>query len=486
LEDTALDPRRWQMLPVILTATFMALFDFFVVNVAAPSFEHDLHASSSELQLVVGGYAFSYATGLVTGGRLGDLFGYRRLFMSGMAGFALASLLCGLAQNPTELIVARLIQGFAGAAMVPQVLSLITNTFAPGERPRALSYFGMTIGAGSVAGQIIGGLLLQADVFGLGWRSIFLVNVPVGAVAIGFASRLLPPTRSAVRPRLDVLGAVSVSLSLALALIPLVMGQSQGWPAWCLISLGLAGPAMAAALSWERRLALAGGDPIVDLSLFRRRSFSAGTAINGAFMAFFGSFMLGVTILLQSGLGLNPLQSGLSFAPLGVAFALTSLAATSLRARYGNGVIGRGAIVAALGVAALLIEVWVAGASLTAAGLIVPMTVTGVGSGMVIPSLIGAVLTGVDPNRAGAASGVLTTCQQFSSATGVAVLGVVFFNALGSSPDLSSYATAMVPLLGFDLALLVGALLLSTLLPSETGQVGIIARIRGLAESMAA
>ncbi len=487
MEDTALDPRRWQMLPVILTATFMALFDFFVVNVAAPSLERDLHASSSELQLVVGGYAFSYATGLVTGGRLGDLFGYRRLFMLGMAGFAVASLLCGLAQNPTELIVARLIQGFAGAAMVPQVLSLITNTFTPAERPRALGYFGMTIGAGSVAGQIVGGLLLQANVFNLGWRSIFLVNVPVGAVAIILAARLLPHTRSSVRPRLDAFGALAVSASLALALIPLVMGQSQGWPPWCWVSLALAGPALASALWWERRLAQAGGDPIVDLSLFRRRSFSAGTAINAAFMCFFGSFMLGVTLLLQSGLGLNPLQSGLSFAPLGVAFALTSLAGNQLRARYGTGVISRGAIVAAIGVTALILELWVAGSSVTVLGLVIPMTVVGIGTGMVIPSLIGVVLTGVDPHRAGAASGVLTTAQQFASATGVAVLGVVFFNALGSAPDLSSYTSAMLPMLVFDLALLTAALVLSTLLaPGREDQVGILARVRELAGSVAA
>jgi EmrB/QacA subfamily drug resistance transporter len=487
LQDTALDPRRWQMLPVILTATFMALFDFFVVNVAAPSLERDLHASSSELQLVVGGYAFSYATGLITGGRLGDLFGYRRLFIGGMAGFALASLLCGLAQNPTELIVARLIQGFAGAAMVPQVLSLITNTFAPVERPRALGYFGMTVGAGSVAGQVIGGLLLQADLFHLGWRSIFLVNVPIGAVAIVLAARLLPRTRSEARPHLDMFGALTVSASLALALIPLVMGQSQGWPAWCWVSLALAGPALAAALWWERRLAQAGGDPIVDLSLFRRRSFSAGTAINAAFMCFFGSFMLGITVLLQSGLGLSPLQSGLSFTPLGVAFALTSLAGNQLRARFGTSVIARGAMVAATGVAALLIELWVAGPAVTVVGLVIPMTVVGIGTGMVIPSLIGVVLTGVDPHRAGAASGVLTTAQQFASATGVAILGVVFFNALGSAPDLSTFTTAILPMLVFDLALLTGALVLTRLLaPERQDQIGILARIRELAESAAA
>jgi MFS family permease len=225
----------------------------------------------------------------------------------------------------------------------------------------------------------------------------------------------------------------------------------------------------------------------VDLSLFRRRSFSAGTAINAAFMCFFGSFMLGITVLLQSGLGLSPLQSGLSFTPLGVAFALTSLAGSQLRARYGTSVIARGAMVAATGVAALLIELWVAGSSVTVLGLVIPMTVVGIGTGMVIPSLIGVVLPGVDPHRAGAASGVLTTAQQFASATGVAVLGVVFFNALGSAPDTSTYTSAILPMLVFNLALLTGALLLTRVLaPERQDQVGILARIRELADSVAA
>jgi len=197
--------------------------------------------------------------------------------------------------------------------------------------------------------------------------------------------------------------------------------------------------------------------------------------------------MLGITVLLQSGLGLNPLQSGLSFTPLGVAFALTSLAGNQLRARYGTSVIARGAMVASAGVTALLIELWVAGSSITVAGLVIPMTVVGIGTGMVIPSLIGVVLTGVDPHRAGAASGVLTTAQQFASATGVAILGVVFFNALGSAPDLSTYASAILPMLVFNLALLTGALLLTRLLaPERQDQVGILARIRELAESVAA
>jgi EmrB/QacA subfamily drug resistance transporter len=472
LGETA-DPRRWRMLPVILTATFMALFDFFVVNVAAPSFQQDLHASQSELQLVVGGYAFSYATGLITGGRLGDLFGYRRFFIGGMAGFVVASLLCGVAQNPAELIGARLAQGFTAAAMVPQVLALITATFPVYERPRALSYFGMVIGAGSVAGQIIGGLLLEGNLFGWGWRSIFLVNVPIGILAIGFALRLVPHHRSVRRPRLDVVGAIGVSISLALALVPLVLGQSEGWPLWAWLSLAASVPAMALTVGWEQRLGRKGGEPLIDLQLFRRRSFSAGIAVNGAFMAYFGSFMLGLTLMLQNGLGLDPLQSGLTFGPLGVAFALTSMGSGWLRNRFGTDVITAGAVIAGVGLVVLLIEVRAFPSSVSAVTLVPSMVLMGVGNGMVLPSLIGAVLSGVKPERAGAASGILTTAQQFSSAAGVAALGVVFFDSLGPASaggdaGISAYVPAMTRLVVFDLVLVGLAMLLSRLLPGTS------------------
>jgi EmrB/QacA subfamily drug resistance transporter len=453
------------MLPVILTATFMALFDFFVVNVAAPSLQRDLHTSQSALELVVGGYAFSYATGLVTGGRLGDLLGYRRLFIGGMAAFALASLFCGLAQTSAQLIAGRLAQGFTAAAMVPQVLALITSSFPGDERPRALAWFGVAVGAGSVAGQVIGGLLLQADVLGLGWRSIFLVNVPIGIVAIAFAVRLLPHTRAATRPHLDVIGALGLSASLALALVPLVLGRTEGWPVWAWMSLAASVPALFAFGWWERRVARRGADPLVNLDLFRDRAFSTGLAVNSTFFAFFGSFMLALTLLLQFGLGLTALQSGLTFGPLGVMFAVTSVYSSRLLARFGVAVIGLGATVSGAGLVALLVELWAAGGSLHAAALIPPMMIIGLGNGMVIPSLIGAVLSGVDPARAGGASGMLVTGQQFSSAAGVAIMGVVFYAALGANPDRASYVSAMAHLVGFDLFLIVAAMALSTLLP---------------------
>lgn len=462
------------MLPVILTATFMAIFDFFVVNVAAPSLSHDLHAGPSSLELVVGGYAFAYASGLVTGGRLGDLFGYRRLFLIGVSAFAVASLLCGLALSPAELVVARLAQGLTAAVMVPQVLALITSGFPGSERRRALAWFGAAMGLGSVAGQVLGGLLLQADLFGLGWRVIFLVNVPVGVLTVGLALRLVPRAAAQVRRRLDMVGAGWLSGALALALVPLVLGRGEGWPAWGWVCLGASVPAMAGFLWWERRVGRGSGEPLVDLGLFADRAFVSGLAVNVAFMAFFGSFMLGLTLFLQSGLGLDPLQAGLTFGPLGVVFALASVFGRRLAERWGVGVIWRGVAISSLGLLVMLVELSVGGAGVGAVGLLPPMMAIGLGNGLVLPSLIGAVLSGVRPDRAGSASGVLVTAQQFASATGVAVLGLVFFGALGAAPGVGGYAAAMQRVVVMDLVLMLVALGLCRWLPG-------VQRVRELA-----
>jgi MFS family permease len=230
-------PRRWLMLPVILIAMFMAGFDIWAVNVAAPSLQRDLHVSDAALQLVVGGYAFMYASGMVTGGRLGDLFGYKRLFLVGVVTFGLASLACGVAPSAGALVAFRLVQGLTGAVMVPQVVALITAAFPARERSRALGWYGATMGLGFVSGQILGGGLIQANVLGLGWRAIFLVNVPVGVVAVIVASIVVPPARGHRRPRLDPLGAIGVSGAVALALVPLTLGRDEGWPAWTWVSL---------------------------------------------------------------------------------------------------------------------------------------------------------------------------------------------------------------------------------------------------------
>jgi EmrB/QacA subfamily drug resistance transporter len=453
------------MLPVILSATFMALFDFFVVNVAAPSLEHDLRAGPAALELIVGGYAFTYASGMVTGGRLGDLFGYRRLFVAGMAAFTVASLLCGLARTPGELVAARLLQGLTGAAMVPQVLALITSTFPVEERPRAMSWFGVTAGIGSIAGQVLGGLLLDADLFGLGWRVIFLINVPVGIVALAFALRLLPHHRASRRPRLDLIGTVGVSGSLALLLVPLILGREEGWPAWTWISMAAAPPVLAATLWWEQRLVRRGGEPLLDLTLFRNRAFAAGLPVNAAVLAYFGSFMFVLTLLLQGGLGLSPLEAGLTFTPLGVLFSVTSVLGRSLVARYGLRVMTAGTVIVGLGLVVMIVELHELGGGITPEWLLIPTSLVGLGQGLVLPTLIGAVLAGIRPSHGGAAAGVLTTTQQFASAAGVAALGAVFFSGLGAHPSRADFAATTEAVTFLALALVVIAAALTLLLP---------------------
>ncbi|WP_344270521.1 MFS transporter [Actinomadura napierensis] len=451
------------VLPVILSATFMVSFDYMVVNVATPSLQRDLHAGPIALELVIAGYAFTYASGMVTGGRLGDLFGHRRLFLFGMAAFTAASLLCGLAQSPGQLVAARLLQGLTGAAMVPQVLALITSAFPAEERPRAMAWYGVVLGGGGIAGQVGGGLLLQADLFGLGWRTIFLVNVPVGAAALVLAARSLPGTRSGRRPRLDPAGAAGISGALALALVPLALGREQGWPAWTWISLAASVPVMAATLLWERRLARTGGEPLLDLGLFRARSFDLGLAINVAFLASFGSMNVVLTMLLQGGLRLTPLEAGLEFGPMALLTMVASLFGRPLVARFGAGVLVCGTVVTALGVLALAAQLHVLGGDVTAAGLLVPLGLVGLGGGLTLPSVIGAVMSGIRPAEAGAASGVLSTAQQFSGATGVAVLGAIFFGALGAHPGRAAFASAAETAIWADFGLTLVTVVLALL-----------------------
>ena len=461
------DPRRWRMLPVILSAMFMAMFDYFVVNVAAPSFQHDLHATDAGLELVVGGYGFAYAAGLITGGRLGDKFGYKRMFIIGMATFTLTSLACGVATDSTVLIAARLLQGATAAAMVPQLLALINVVYPVAERPRAMAWFGATIGLGSVAGQVLGGVLLEANLFNLGWRPIFLVNVPIGIVAVILAARWLPSTRGAHRPKFDPVGAVAIAGSIALALVPMILGRTEGWPLWTWISLAASVPTMALSLTWESRLAKRGGSPMVDLTLFRERSFSVGLGLSGMMLAMFGGFMLAVTLFLQGGLHLSPVRAGLVFLPLGLAFATSSMLARRVTARAGARVIAIGASSSTAGMLLLGVLLAVRGEHITSLDLIPSMVLVGAGNGFVLPSLVGSVLAGIRSKNAGAAAGILVTSQQFGGAAGVTVIGTVFFSALGAHPLFGNYVSAMRWVDLVDSILIVAILGLAFLLPRK-------------------
>jgi MFS family permease len=421
--------------------------------VAAPSLQRDLHVSDAALQLIVGGYAFMYASGMVTGGRLGDLFGYRRMFMIGVVSFAAASLLCGLAQSPGELVAARLVQGLTGAAMVPQVLALITASFPVPERSRALAWFGVTMGIAFVAGQILGGGLLEANLFGLGWRAIFLVNVPVGALALAAAAAVVPHAWSPRRPRLDLAGAFGVSASLALALVPLTLGRDEGWPPWTWVSLAAALPVLALTVARERRLARRGGEPMLDVPLFRDRVFSAGLVVNFGLVFFFGSFMFVLTLLLQAGLGQAPLRAGIEALPLAVAFTTMSILSPRFLGRLGPRAITLGASLTAIGTVALAVTGARYGSHLGPWDLAPATVLIGLGQGISLPLLIGAVLTHIRPQQAGAAAGILTTTQQFGVASGIAVIGAVFYGALGAAPSRGSFVSGMVVAMSVDAAL---------------------------------
>jgi MFS family permease len=406
-----------------------------------------------------------YASGMVTGGRLGDLFGYRRMFMIGVVSFAAASLLCGLAQSSGELVAARLVQGLTGAAMVPQVLALITATFPAAERSRALAWFGVTMGIGFVSGQILGGGLIDANVLGLGWRAIFLVNVPVGILALIAAAMVVPHAWGHRRPRLDPLGAVGISAALALALVPLTLGRADGWPAWTWACLAMSVPALALTVLWERRLARRGGEPLLDLPLFGDRAFSAGLAVNFALVFFFGSFMFVLTLLLQAGLGQPPLRAGIEALPLAAAFTVMSTLSPRFSGRLGPRAITLGASLTTAGAIALAITGAHYGGHLTGWDLAPATALIGLGQGISLPSLIGVVLAHVQPERAGAAAGILTTTQQFGAASGIAVIGAVFYGALGTAPSRSGFVAAMVLAMSADAILVAAAAATTLLLP---------------------
>lgn len=456
MSTPAPDPRRWLMLPVILTASFMAGFDVNIVNVAVPSLQKHLGAGPVALELVVGGYAFAYATGLVTGGRLGDLYGYRRMFILGMAGFTVASVLCGVSNTPSELVGARLLQGLTASAMVPQVLALLTRVFPAEERPKAMSWLGVVAGLCGIAGQVLGGVLLSADVFGLGWRVIFYLNAPIGVVTILLAARLLPDGRSEARPRLDPLGVAGVSGSLALALVPLVLGQQEHWPVWTWVMLAASVPLFAATIAWERRIARGGGQPLLDLTLFKIRSFNLGLAMNAMFMFCFASFMFVLSLMLQSGIGLSPMRAGLSFGPMAVLAMAASLLGRPFAVRYGLRVMIVGALVNCASILALAVEIQVRHSSIDTLGAVIPLSLTGLGGGLILPVLFGAPMAGVDRSQAGVAAGTLNTTQQFSGATGIAVLGALFFSGLRlTGPVVKDYAHAAGPVFWIDAVLYV-------------------------------
>jgi EmrB/QacA subfamily drug resistance transporter len=444
------------LLPVLFAPVFMVILDVFIVNVTAPSLRADLGASDSDLQWVVAAYLLSYAISMITGGRLGDILGRRRMFKLGIAGFTVASALCAAAPSPSALIAARLLQGFGGAAMWPQVLSIIQVEFSPAERPKALGFQGLVQGTASIAGQIVGGGLIALDVLGLGWRSVFLINIPVGLVALLFADRLIPESRSESARKLDLVGVGLATLTLSLVMIPAVEGRELGWPAWTFVAFAAAIPAAAIFVAAERRIAARGGSPLAELGLFDTRGFRIGLA-SATSLYFVISFFFLLSIYLQEGLGLSPLDSGLAFTPIAVAFVAASLTGPRLADGVREYLPQIGAMLAAFGLITTIIAVQATGDRSVSAWLLLAMVPVGVGMGTAIPPLIHLVLRAVPPANAGAASGMMVTSQQIGNALGVALVGTVFFGELGSATSTGAFGDAFSVALAVQAVFALGA-----------------------------
>jgi EmrB/QacA subfamily drug resistance transporter len=422
---------RWVALFVILAVEVMDLLDSLVTTIAGPVIRTELGGSYSLIQWLGAAYTLAMAIGLLTGGRLGDIYGRRRMFLIGAAGFTLASLVCGIAQSPAELITARGVQGLFGAVMLPQGLGMIKQMFSPSEQAKAFGAFGPVMGLGAVGGPILAGWLVSADYLGAGWRMIFFINLPLGIVAVLGAIRYLPEFTSERAPRLDPLGVVFAAAGAFLLLFPLVQGRELDWPVWCFAMLAAGIVLFGLFAVFESRRERNGLDPLVTPSLFRKRAFTGGLAVG---LVFFGALIgtgLIFTLYLQIGLGYSPLKAGLTTLPQAVGImAGFGAAGAGLSEKLGRKLllIGTGTMMA--GIAVFALTVWLAGSGISPYHLIPGLLLLGVGMGLAMAPFFNIVLAGVDDEETGSASGALTSVQQLGGAFGIAVLGTIFFALL--------------------------------------------------------
>ncbi len=435
----------------MLAAQFMALLDVFIVNVAAPTIGSDLNASGADLQLVVAGYAITYSVLLITGARLGDRFGHGRVHLVGLALFTTASLACGLARGSTELIVFRLVQGAGSAVMIPQVLSLIQRTFTGEARVRALGAYSAVLAVGAAAGQVVGGVLVAADLLGTGWRPVFLVNVPVGLVLLVVGRRVLPRGggvgRAAAGARaregaraMDWPGLVLLGAAVSLITVPLVLGQEKDWPLWSWVSLAVGVLVLALFRGYEARLARRGGAPLIAPRVLRHPGMGLAVLRVLAVMAVNGGFLFVLTLHVQGGLGYSALRAGLTFAPTAVVFGAVGLTWRRWPAACQRWLAPVGFTLTALSVLGVGLAFRGGGHG----GVWLYAAYAGVGVGLALafsPTLTGA-LAAVRPEDAADASGLLATVTQLGQLIGVAAFGTLFLDRLESLGAPEAYTSS--------------------------------------------
>jgi EmrB/QacA subfamily drug resistance transporter len=434
----------WKVVSVLLTGTFVAVLDFFIVNVAIPDLRRDLNASPAQIQFVVAGYALAYGSALIVGSRLGDIYGRRRMFVLGLALFTMASVACGLAPSAGVVVTGRVAQGLSAALLSPQILALFGSLYRATAKARALNAYGLCMGLASVFGQVIGGLLIHANFLGWGWRSCFLINLPIGVVAIALAYGIVPESRAPARPHLDLPAMALVSLALFALTFPLIEGRQQGWPLWSWISLAAAAALFAAFALWELRVKSRGALPLIDPALFSARAFSIGLLAQLIFYMGIAGFFLVLALYVQEGRGLSPLAAGTIFIANGFGYLASSSFARLVEMRLGRQVLALAGILRAGGLGLLLVTVTLSGESGSVLRLIPGLFINGIGTGFAVAPLASNVLSRIAAQHAGAASGVLTTALQVGNAVGVAIIGVIFYGALnGQAPPPYAHAFAL-------------------------------------------
>lgn len=422
---------RTVALVVVSLAFVMDLLDSTIVNIAIPSIQTNLGASYAAIQWLIAGYSLTFALLLVTGGRMGDVYGYKKIFMIGVGGFTIASLLSGIAPNPALLIVARLLQGSMAALMVPQVMSLMQIMYKPEERGAINGLFGALGGLAASLGPVIGGLLIKANLFGWDWRPIFLINVPIGIFGLLAAIRYLPNGKSEHPLKLDIFGTVIIMAAMVLLVFPLIEGRDMGWPLWSFIMMAAAVPVFVLFWLWQKKKDAMDGSPLVLPSLFKARSFGVGLTINLLFEAAMVGFFLTSTLLFQIGIGFSPIHAALTGLPTAVGIALTmAVAGQKLVPKLGRHAINLGTVIMAIGVGVFSYATFHYGLGVHSWQFIPGLLLVGIGMGFVFASLFAAVLNGVDPKHAGSASGTLNAVQQVGGAIGIAIIGVLFFGQL--------------------------------------------------------
>jgi EmrB/QacA subfamily drug resistance transporter len=468
-----IDARRWVALAVILSGIFVTVIDSSIVNVAIPSIRSTLRASFGEAELTVASYALTFSAGMITGGRLGDIFGQRRVFMAAFAAFTLTSLLCGAAPNIEILIVGRLLQGASAAMLSPQVFALVRMSFADGgERMTAFGAMGVVIGLANVAGLILGGVLIQADLFGLAWRMVFLVNLPVGIVAIFLTPLVLDDVRSGERKRLDLAGVALSTLAMLLLMLPLVEGPERGWAGWPVAMLVASPVAFVGFYLHQRWKSRHGLSPLLETDLFGDRAFNVGALL---ILVFWGSttpFSFSYVLLMQTGYGYSPLSTAARLAILGGAFGMVSPFAGRLASFGVRRIMMAGVLVDLVGMLLALVLCWTTG-PLPAAWLLPSLLLVGVGMGLFMTPILNAVMSGIHDRHVGGASGVLATMQRGGNALGVAALGVPFFLTLSGAESrglsqTASYVEAFGAVAFWNVLMLLAVLGLLLLLPEKT------------------